>query len=50
MEGIEREGLGRALMGIRGRLMQEEDCTWRRVWKKKSEDGGSEEVEEGHGS
>ena len=29
MEGVDRGGLGRALMGVRGRVMQEDD--WRRL-------------------
>ena len=32
MEGIDRGGIERALMGVRGRVMQEDD--WRRLWKK----------------
>ena len=33
MEGVNRGRLGRTLMRVRGRMMQEED--WRRIWKKK---------------
>ena len=33
IEGIDRRGLGRSLMRVRGRVMQEDDRI--RIWKKK---------------